>query len=179
MSFLAAPFGGQLPLAIQTLFGWFGEALASITYISSVGANRKDHKVIDSTVNPNWSIDQFHLAEFADFVRQKSRAAFEFDFEFGHRYPAESERLNEEVHNYIVEMAEMMWSLKLSELVELVVAKPLNETLADAFFESWIKEGVFDSTTDADHEWSEWTDSFGDYVTAKHIWQEANGFRGL
>lgn len=131
--------------------------------------------MIDSTVNPNWSIDQFHTAEFADFVSKKSRAAFEFDFEFGHRYPVESERLDEEVHNYVVELAEKMWSLKLSELVELVVAKPQNETLGDAFFESWIKEGVFDS----DDDWTEWSTTFGDYVTAKHIWLEAKGQRGL
>lgn len=134
--------------------------------------------MIDSTVNPNWSIDQFHTAEFADFVSKKSKAAFEFDFEFGHRYPAESERLDEEVHNYVVELAQMMWSLKLSELVELVVAKPLNDALGDAFFESWIKEGVFEEDDDPDW-WTEWSDSFGDYVTAKHIWLEANGKRGL
>ena len=131
--------------------------------------------MINSTVNPNWSIDQCHLSEFADFVRTKSRAAFEFDYEFGHRPPAESERLDEEVHNYVVEMAQLMWSLKLSELVRVVVAKPHNETLGDVFFESWLKEGVFDS----DDDWTEWSDTYGDYVTAKHIWLESQGKRGL
>lgn len=130
--------------------------------------------IIDSTVTLNWSYDQFRTADFADYVQQKSEESFEFDLKFGHRYPAESERLDDEVHNYIVELAQMMWDLKLSELVEIVLAKP-DCILGDVFFRSFVKEGIFEE----DDDWTEWSKTFGDYVTAKHIWKEANGFRGL
>jgi len=119
------------------------------------------------------------LASFAERVELKIKFARKFDELHGHTHPVESERLDEEAEDAIIELAQMMHGAKLSELVCEVLASPDGHILQDVFFESWICNGVFDSTIDPDHEWSEFATSFGDYVTAKHIWLEAKGQRGL
>jgi len=121
-------------------------------------------------------IDQ--LVSFADRVDLQVKFARKFDELYGFKHPEDSLRLDEEAEDAVDQLADRTGDVKLSELVCEVLASPEDHILRDVFWSRWLQNGVFDSTT-ADHEWSDWADSFGDYVTAKHIWLEANGKRGL